>query len=95
MTIKELQKTSILLLLLCYILLSLLLLENYDRQIGFLKEINYYSIKYQKKKDLLLFATILMEEYLMLVMLKSYLKRKNAKIGKTIKNSYWATRNFW
>ena len=88
MTIKELQKTSILLLLLCYILLSLLLLENYDRQIGLLKEINCYSIKYQKKKDLLLFATILMEEYLMLVMLKSYLKRKNTKIGKTIKNSY-------
>ena len=88
MTIKEFQKTSILLLLLCYILLSLLLLENYDRQIGFPEEINYYSIKYQKKKDLLLFATILMEEYLMLVMLKSYLKRKNTKIGKTIKNSY-------
>ena len=36
--------------------------ENYYRQIGFAKEKSYYSIKRQKKKDLLSFATKLIEK---------------------------------
>ena len=31
--------------------------KNYYRKIGFTKENSYYSMKHQKKKDLLLLAT--------------------------------------
>ena len=44
--------------------------ENYYRQIEFTKENSYYSMKHQKKKDLLLLATKLIEKKLMLVMLR-------------------------
>ena len=72
------------------------MLKNYYRQIGFPKEKNYYSMKHQKKKELLLLATKLIEsipdasnaqEYY-----KSYFKRRN-KIGKKIKNNFSAAKN--
>ena len=37
------------------------MLKNYYRQTGFPKEKNYYSMKHQKKKELLLLATKLIE----------------------------------
>ena len=36
--------------------------ENYYKQIGFVKEKSYYSIKRLKNKDLLLFATKLIKK---------------------------------
>ena len=36
--------------------------ENYYRRIGFTKENSYYSVKYQQKKDLLLYATKIREK---------------------------------
>ena len=36
--------------------------ENYYEQVGFNKENSYYSMKRQKKKDLLSFATKLTEQ---------------------------------
>ena len=44
--------------------------ENYYRQIEFTKQNSYYSMKHQKKKDLLLLAPKLIEKNLMLVMLR-------------------------
>ena len=44
--------------------------ENYYRQIEFTKQNSYYSMKHQKKKDLLLLGPKLIEKNLMLVMLK-------------------------
>ena len=38
------------------------ILENYYERIRFTKENNYYSMKRQKKKDLLLFASKLIEK---------------------------------
>ena len=43
--------------------------ENYYRRIRFTKENSYYSVKHEKKKDLLSLATT--KNYLMLVMLKN------------------------
>ena len=45
--------------------------ENCYRRIGFTKENSYYSMKHQKKKYLLLLATKLIKQYLMLVMLSN------------------------
>ena len=39
-----------------------LICESYYRRIGFLKENSYYSMKHQKKKDMLLLATKLIEK---------------------------------
>ena len=44
--------------------LSDFIFENYDKQIGFVKERSYYSMKCLKKKDLLLLATKLIERIL-------------------------------
>ena len=56
---------------------------------------SYYSMKHQKKKDLLLLATKLIEKMLDVSNAKeynqSYLKKKN-KIRKTIRNNYLATK---
>ena len=66
-----------------------LVFENYYQRMGFSTEDSYYSMKYQKKKDLQLFATKLTEkEYLTLIMLKkteSFLRQKNTKLEKISK----------
>ena len=55
--------------------------EIFHRRIGFLKENSYYSMKHQKKKDLLLLATKLIEKIPDGTSAKKYyqlyLKRKN------------------
>ena len=65
--------------------------EKYYKQIGFSNECSYYSMKYLKKKRLLLLAKKLkyLKKYLILVILKNtinhlYRKRKH-KYSKTIK----------
>ena len=45
--------------------------KSYYRQIEFTKENSFYSLKHQKKKDLILLPTKLIKKYLMLVMLKN------------------------
>ena len=56
----------------------------YYRQVWFSKENSYYSMKCQKKKDLLLLAIILIEKIPDATNAKqnyqSYLKRKNTKL---------------
>ena len=63
--------------------------ENYYKQIGFAKENSYYSIRHQKKRDLKLFATKLMEKIPDPSNTKehynSFLKRKNTKSVKRSK----------
>ena len=49
------------------------ILINYYRRIGFPKENSSYSMKQQKKRNLLLPKTKLIKKYLMLVMLKNIL----------------------
>ena len=70
--------------------------ENYYRRIGFPETNRYYSINDQKKKDFFMLAAKLKmhdpsntKEYY-----QSYLKRKNAKLGKATKNNYTATKNY-
>ena len=57
--------------------------ENYYRQFRFLKEKSYYSMKHQKKKDLLLLATKLIVKITDAINAKqyyqSYLKRNTDK----------------
>ena len=68
----------------------------YYRQVWFSKENSYYSMKCQKKKDLLLLAIILIEKIPDATNAKqnyqSYLKRKNTKLVRqsniTIPNNY-------
>ena len=72
-------------------------IKNYYRQIGFAKENSSYSMKHQKTKGMLLFATKLTEKSTNASNAKEYhkfyLQRKKHKIGKTIKNNYSATKN--
>ena len=75
----------------------------YYRQVWFSKENSYYSMKCQKKKDLLLLAIILIEKIPDATNAKqnyqSYLKRKNTKLVRrsniTIPNNYSTPKNFW
>ena len=75
----------------------------YYRQVWFSKENSYYSMKCQKKKDLLLLAIVLIEKIPGATNAKqnyqSYLKRKNTKLVRrpniTIPNNYSTTKNFW
>ena len=69
----------------CYIKVTIkelkdFIFENYYRQIEFTKEKSYYSMKHQKKKDLLLLATKLIE------------KKPNASNAKNIINHFLKTK---
>ena len=71
---------------------------SYYKQIGFVKENSYYSMKRLKRKYLSLLETKLIRKQLILVMLKNtinHFKKQNHKISKTIKNNYSAIKNFW
>ena len=61
--------------------------ESYYRRIGFTKENSYYSMKHQKKKDLLSFVTKLLKKngswYCQRILL-ILLEKKRQKIGKMI-----------
>ena len=63
--------------------------ENYYRRIRFPKENSYYSMKHQKKKDLLLLPTKLIQQIPNASNAKgyyqSYLKKKNTKLVKRSK----------
>ena len=61
--------------------------ENFYRWIGFHNENIYYSMKYQKKRKLLLLSSKLIEKKILDVSnakkyYNSYLKRKNTKLTK-------------
>ena len=58
--------------------------ENYYRRIELTKENSYHSTKNLKKKDLILIATKLIKNYLILIMLKNTIicfEKQNQKIG--------------
>ena len=50
--------------------------ENYYKRIGFSKENSYYSVRHQKKKDLLFFATKSTEKNT-LPLYQSFIRKKN------------------
>ena len=72
--------------------------ENYYKQIGFVKESSYYSMKRLKRKDLSLLETKLIEKIADLNNAEEHyqiiFKKEKHKISKTIKNNYSATINF-
>ena len=68
------------------------------------KESSFYIMKHLKRKNLLLFASNLIEKYLILLMLKNTMNqfkekkktknKKTQKVSKTIRNNHLSTKNF-
>ena len=73
--------------------------ENHNERIVLSKESSYCSMKWLKWHDLLLIANKLIEKVPDSRNAKecceSFLKNKNKKIPKRIKNNYLATKKFW
>ena len=59
--------------------------KNYFRPIGFVKESSYYSMTHQKKSDLILLATKLIEKLSDRTNTKQYLIMLNTKLLKRLK----------
>ena len=73
-----------------------LIFENYYKEIEFIKERRYYSVKRLKRKALFLITTKLIEKLPDLRNTKENYQltiRKKQKISTRIKNNYLATKN--